>query len=73
MKICERLKELRKEKGLSQMELAKLTGLSQSSIGRWELGRTEPTASDLIKLEDFFGASVEYLLGLTDLYFSRGA
>lgn len=73
MKLCERLKELRKEKGLSQMELAKLTGLSQSSIGRWELGRTEPTASDLIKLEDFFGESVEYLLGLTDLYFSRGA
>ncbi len=55
------------------MELAKLTGLSQSSIGRWELGRTEPTASDLIKLADFFGESVEYLLGLTDLYFSRGA
>lgn len=66
MKICERLKELRKEKGLSQMELAKLTGLSQSSIGCWELGRTEPTASELIKLADFFGESVEYLLGLTD-------
>lgn len=47
-------------------KLAKLTGLSQSSIGCWELGRTEPTASELIKLADFFGESVEYLLGLTD-------
>ncbi len=48
------------------MELSKLTGISQSSIGRWELGRSEPTASSLIKLAEFFGESVEYLLGITD-------
>ncbi|MDE5721975.1 MAG: helix-turn-helix domain-containing protein [Clostridia bacterium] len=66
MKFSERLKELRSEKGISQMELSKLTGISQSSIGRWELGRSEPTASSLIKLAEFFGESVEYLLGITD-------
>lgn len=66
MTFSERLKELRTEKGISQMELAQLTKISQSAIAKWELDKTEPTASALIKLSKFFGESVDYLLGLTD-------
>ena len=65
-KFAERLKELRKERGLSQMDLALATRISQSAIAEWELGKTEPTASALIILSEFFGESTDILLGLTD-------
>ena len=61
-----RLKELRTERKMSQMDLAFATKLSQSAIAKWELGKTEPTASALITLSKFFGESVDYLLGLED-------
>ncbi|MBD5631856.1 MAG: helix-turn-helix transcriptional regulator [Clostridia bacterium] len=66
MKFCDRLKELRNEKNLSQMELANATGLSQSAIARWELDKTEPTASALIILSKFFGETADYLLGINE-------
>ena len=62
----ERLKELRAAMNLSQMELSKATGLSQSAIAKWELAKTEPTASALITLSKFFGETVDYILGLED-------
>lgn len=45
MNFAKRLRELREEKGFSQMTLARETGISQSSIARWELEKAEPTAS----------------------------
>ena len=63
MKFGKTLKELREEKGLSQMELARATGISQSA-------KTEPTSSSLITLSHFFGESVDFLLGNDD--FSGG-
>ncbi|MDE6618342.1 MAG: helix-turn-helix domain-containing protein [Clostridiales bacterium] len=66
MSFSERLKELRHSKNLSQMELADKTGISQSAIAKWELDKTEPTASALITLSRFFDESVDYLLGLKD-------
>ena len=66
MKFCDRLRDLRSWHGLSQMQLAKATGLSQSAIAKWELDKTEPTASALITLSQYFGESVDYILGLED-------
>lgn len=66
MNFAQRLKELRTEKQLSQMDLALATGISQSAIAKWELSKTEPTASSLIILSRFFGESVDYILGLID-------
>ena len=66
MNFGERLKELRTEKKLSQMELSVATGISQSAIAKWELGKTDPTAYALITLSNYFNESVDYLLGLTD-------
>ena len=66
MESKERLKELRIENNLSQMQLAQKTGLSQSAIAKWELGKTEPTASALITLAKFFNETTDYILGLVD-------
>ena len=68
MKFHERIKELRINKGISQMDFAKATGISQSAIAKWELGKTEPTASAIVTLAVFFGETSDYLLGLTDEY-----
>ena len=66
MKFKERLKELRVLKGLSQMQLANATGISQSAIAKWELGKTEPTASAIITLAEFFNETTDYILGVVD-------
>ena len=66
MKFQERIRELRIQKGLSQMELSKATGLSQSAIAKWELGKTEPTATAIVVLAKFFGETTDYLLGLSE-------
>ena len=66
MKYKERIKELRIQKGLSQMQLSVKTGISQSAIAKWELGKTEPTASAIITLAKFFGETTDYVLGLED-------
>lgn len=48
------------------MQLSIMTGISQSAIAKWELNKTEPTASALITLSKFFDESVDYLLGIED-------
>lgn len=64
MKIfAERLYELRTEKKISQAGLAKKLGVSPSVVCYWETDRSEPTAPNLVKISDFFGVSVDYLLG----------
>lgn len=65
-KFARRLKELRMLHGLSQMELANATGLSQSAIAKWEVCKTEPTATALVALSAYFDEKIEYILGLTD-------
>ncbi len=65
--IGAKIKQLREEIGLSQMELSKKVDISQSAIARYELGKTEPKASDIIKLAEFFCVSADYLLGLSDI------
>ena len=66
MKFSERVKDLRKQREMSQMDLAVATGISQSAIAKWELGKTEPTASAIVNLANFFGETTDYILGLTD-------
>ena len=62
----ERLKELRKEKGLSQKALAQALGYNQSMICFWEKRVNEPTESAIRKAALFFEVSADYLLGLSD-------
>lgn len=62
----ERLKELRIERGITQAQLSKATGLSRSVIGYWEGGKKRPTSTAIITLAKFFGVTSDYLLGLSD-------
>jgi transcriptional regulator with XRE-family HTH domain len=63
----QRLKQLREEKELSQQELAKLFSLSQSTIAYYELDKKQPSQKTLQRLAEFFGCTVDYILGRTDI------
>lgn len=65
-KFSERLKELREEKGLTQVQLAKAIGITQAGIAKWETGDRSPTIDSLIILVKFFGCTSDYLIGLED-------
>ena len=66
MEFKDRLKELRIDRGLSQMQLAKALNLSQSAVAKWELGKTEPTASAIIAVAKYFNETTDFILGVTD-------
>ena len=59
MKIGEKIKELRMEKGISQAMLAKSIGVSQKAIDYWERSVNEPKASYVIALVQFFEISYD--------------
>ena len=61
-----RLKELRTQKGISQLKLAMDLSLNQNSISRYETGEREAGYALLIKFADYFDVSVDYLLERTD-------
>ena len=64
--FSERLKELRKEAGLSQNQLAKECGLTNGAIAFWELGKRVPNLDAVIVLADYFKVSLDYLAGRED-------
>lgn len=64
--IGQRMRELRKEKNITQPELAKMLGVSNGAIGNWETGNRQPDDAAKIRMADIFGVSVDYLLGRTD-------
>lgn len=59
------LKALRKERSLTQSQLADKLGVSQSNIAEWESGKKNPNLESLIALSDFFSVSIDFLLGRT--------
>ena len=59
----ERLRELRKEKGLSQDEFAKILGTSKQILSRYELGQRSPKIEQVSKYAEKLKVSVDYLLG----------
>ncbi|MDR2047715.1 MAG: helix-turn-helix domain-containing protein [Clostridiales bacterium] len=61
-----RLRELRKEKGLTQLALAELLNVDFTLIGKWELYDVTPNPDTLNKLANLFCTTTDYLLGRTD-------
>ncbi|SCA90049.1 Phage DNA-binding protein [Streptococcus macedonicus] len=66
-----RLKELRKEKKLTQKELAEETDIPYRTLQRWENGESQIKTYKAELLADFFGVSVGYLLGYDDNNFEK--
>ena len=64
--FAERLKELRKEKGDTQKEIAALLGIAERNYRRYEAGDVDPTASNATVLADYFNVSIDYLFGRSD-------
>jgi len=59
--------KLLKEQAITAKEAAMATGIAQSSFTDWKKGRSNPSYGALVKLADYFGVSVEYLEGKTDI------
>lgn len=57
-----RLKFLRQQKELSQTEMAKIIGVSQKCISDYEMGKTEPDATTLKKIADYFHTTVDNVI-----------
>ena len=67
MEMGKIIRELRKDRGLTQGQLAKIIASTQDTISLWELGKSYPDVTNLIKLAKFFNVSTDYLLGLNDI------
>ena len=66
MEFSERLKKLRKDAGLTQVDVAEKLGISQPAYASWERGIKKPTQENLVKLSKILYVSVDYLLGNTE-------
>jgi len=67
LEFKDRLKHLRKEKNLTQIELASLLHYGYTAIANYENGRNQPRISDLVRLANIFGVSLDYLVGVSDV------
>ncbi len=65
--LSKRLKELRKEKGLTQKEIAQLLNIKQNSYSNWETGKKNPSQENLSQLAQILDTSTDYLLGNTPI------
>lgn len=61
--LPETLKMIRNNKEMSQKELANILGVSQQTIGSWEVGRTSPDPEMINRIARFFNVTTDYLLG----------
>ncbi len=63
--MVKNLRVLRISKGVSQQMLAEIVGVSQQSINKYEKQKIEPDISTLTAMADYFGTTVDYLIGHT--------
>ena len=61
-----KLKELRKQRKISQVKLSIDLNMSQNTISRYETGERQPGITELILLADYFNVSIDYLVARTD-------
>lgn len=61
--LNERIKQLRIERGLNQVDLAAKLGVSKQSVSNWENDNIQPSIEMLLKLSHIFSVSTDYLLG----------
>lgn len=64
--FSERIKALRRERGMTQEALGKVIEVKPDSIYTYEKGKNYPEVRNLMILADYFGVSIDYLVGRTD-------
>lgn len=62
MELSERLPELRKQKNISQEELANAIGVSRQAVSKWESGQSNPELDNIVSLSDYFGVTTDCIL-----------
>lgn len=65
-RVYQRIRDLREDKDMSQTEVARMLGMSQTGYSKYETGENDIPTDILIRLAAFYDTSVDYLLGLTD-------
>ena len=58
-----RIRSLRKARGITMKELGRIVGVAESTSSHYEVGRREPDFETLLKLGEYFGVPVDYILG----------
>lgn len=58
-----RIRALREDRDLRQIDVARATGIDQKTLSNYETGKTRPDSEALILLADFFGVTIDYLVG----------
>ena len=61
-----RIRDLREDMDLRQIDVAKATGIDQKTLSNYETGKTNPDSYSLIKLADFFHVTVDFLVGYSN-------
>ena len=61
--VADRFKSLRKEKKLTQTDMAKLLNVTQNAIFRYESGQNEPSLSTILFYSEYFNVSIDYIFG----------
>lgn len=61
-----RIRDLREDMDLRQIDVANATGIDQKTLSNYETGKTNPDSYAIIKLADFFNVTADYLIGRTD-------
>lgn len=64
--MYQRLRDLREDKELTQQQVAALLHMSQTGYSKYETGENDIPTRVLLQLAEFYGTSVDYLLGRTD-------
>lgn len=62
----ERIRDFREDKDMTQTQIAKMLGMSQTGYSKYETGENDIPTAILIKLSRFYNTSIDYLLGETD-------
>ncbi|MBQ8787938.1 MAG: helix-turn-helix transcriptional regulator [Oscillospiraceae bacterium] len=69
MEFCEKLRELRKIRGLTQEELAEILYVSRTAVSKWESGRGYPSIDSLKEISNYFSVTIDDLLSAEKLIF----
>lgn len=67
MNLADRIQRLRKEKGISQEELANVLGVSRQAVSKWESEQSIPDLDKIIALSEYFAVTTDYILKGTEI------